>query len=65
MDMTLWDKILGGGLLAGKKTYIVSIIGALTALGAWLSGDMSAVDAFMAGLAAFGIGSLRAGIAKS
>jgi len=33
------NKIINGGFLAGKRTYIISGIGILTAIGAYLVGD--------------------------
>jgi len=35
-----------GGFLAGKKTYITAATGILTALGAYLIGDMTLVETF-------------------
>ncbi|HOY47058.1 MAG: hypothetical protein JW985_00670 [Alphaproteobacteria bacterium] len=33
------EKIITGGFMAGKRTYIVSTVGILSAIGAYLVGD--------------------------
>lgn len=33
-------KIISGGFLRGHRTYVLSITGILTAIGAWLVGDI-------------------------
>lgn len=38
------------GILAGKKTYITGVLGILAAVGAYLSGDASLVDAIQLGI---------------
>lgn len=40
----------GFGILAGKKTYITGILGLLTALGAYLTGDAASVEALQLAL---------------
>lgn len=51
--------------LEGKKTYIVAAAVVLTALGAFLNGDLTLIQAVEQALVGMGIGTLRAGVAKS
>lgn len=50
-------------LLQGKKSYIIAAAIILTALGAFLNGDVTLVQAIETVLAGLGLASLRAGIA--
>jgi len=55
--------------LQGKKTYILVVLGALTVLVNWLSGDIGFVqfvqsDAFIRLIELLGLGTLRAGVSK-
>jgi NAD/NADP transhydrogenase alpha subunit len=50
--------------LSGYKTYVVGAAIVLTALGAFLSGDMTLAQAVQAALTGLGLGALRAGVAK-
>ncbi|MHA1540813.1 MAG: hypothetical protein ACTSXL_03895 [Alphaproteobacteria bacterium] len=38
------EKIINGGMLKGKKTYITTTIGILTAIGAYFVGEMNLVN---------------------
>ncbi len=38
------EKIINGGMLKGKKTYITTTLGILTAIGAYLAGEMNLVN---------------------
>ena len=54
--------------LSGKKTYIVVVVAAIYNLGiafGWFTADNDRVVAVNSVLAAFGMGFLRAGVAKS
>lgn len=59
--------VFQGGFLAGKKTYIIGTLAILTALGKYLTGDLS-LASFITELPLLlegaGIQALRAGIAK-
>lgn len=52
-------------LLQGKKTYITAAAVVFTTLASYLSGDMSLSDAMIKILEGVGLGTLRAGIAKT
>jgi len=56
--------VIEGGFLAGKKTYIVMIMAVLGAVATYLTGETSLIESGSAILAALGLGSLRAGVAK-
>jgi hypothetical protein len=43
--MSLLKNIINGGMLAGKRTYIISGLGILSAIGAYLVGDTNLLDA--------------------
>ena len=56
--------------LQGRKTYLVSGLMALASLVQWITGDMSVVDFvssphFNTLMEGIGLGTLRAGVAKS
>lgn len=55
--------ISSGGFLAGKKTYITAITGIVGALGAYLVGDMTLVEAFQIVWPLISVAFLRKGIA--
>lgn len=57
--------ILEGGFLAGKKTYITAVLMILTAVANYLTGDAGLSDTINQVLLAFGMGFLRAGVAKT
>ena len=42
--MSIINTITSGGILAGKRTYIISGAGILSAIGAYLVGDAGLVD---------------------
>lgn len=65
MDLTSFDKFVGGGLLAGRKTYLAAGLLALTAVVNWLAGNMALADMATRLVEAFGLAGLRAGIAKA
>jgi hypothetical protein len=50
-------------MLKGKKTYVVAIVGLVTAIGGWLTGDLSLADAIQAGLTAVLGATIRHGVA--
>ena len=50
--------------LKGKKTYVIMAIGVLTAVGAYLTGDLTLIQAIQAVLGALGLGALRGGVSK-
>ncbi len=52
-----------GGFLAGKKTYITAITGIVGAVGAYLVGDMTLVEAFQVVWPLISVAFLRKGIA--
>ncbi|MDA1091579.1 MAG: hypothetical protein O3A85_14880 [Proteobacteria bacterium] len=51
-----------GGFLAGKKTYITTITGILTAVGAYLIGDMTLVETFQVVWPLISVAFLRKGV---
>lgn len=53
---------LGNGILSGKKTYIVAGLGALGYVAAYLTGDMSLVDAIQGMFTAILGATIRAGV---
>ena len=63
-QLTLFDKIAGGGLLAGKKTYLAAAGLAVTGVIAWLAGDASRADLMVTLTEAGGIAGLRHGVSK-
>lgn len=46
--MSLWKNLFDGGMLAGKRTYIISAVGILTAVGSYLVGDSNILEAMNA-----------------
>jgi len=42
--MSIINTAISGGILAGKRTYIISAAGILSAFGAYLVGDAGLVD---------------------
>lgn len=59
------DKIIGGGLLAGKKTYLVAIGVVVTAVLSYLQGDSTLVQMLEAVFLGGGLAFLRSGVAKT
>lgn len=51
--------------LDGKKTYILSVAGMISAVAAWITGELNFVQAVEAFLLAASVGTLRAGVSKS
>lgn len=51
--------------LDGKKTYILSYAGMIVAIASLIAGQLTFMEAMEAFLVAAGIGTLRAGVAKS
>lgn len=49
-------------MLKGKKTYVVALGGLLGAVGAYLTGQVSLVEAILVGVNSLGLASLRAGV---
>jgi hypothetical protein len=49
-------------LLAGKKTYVAAALAVLTALGGWLTGDLSPADALQTAITAIIGATLRHGM---
>ena len=50
--------------LKGKKTYIVAIGLVFTAIGSFINGDLTLVEAIVVIMNGLGFGALRAGVAK-
>lgn len=59
------SKILEGGLLSGRKTYLAAAGVVISAVIAYLVGDAGLMDTLTTVGEALGIGFLRAGVAKS
>ena len=57
--------IATGGFLAGKKTYITAVTGIVGAVGAYLVGDMTLVEAFQVVWPLITVAFLRKGVASS
>lgn len=57
------DKFMGA--LSGKKTYITALLGALTAIGAYLAGDLSGADTLQAVWGAVMAATIRNGISAT
>lgn len=57
--------ITRGGFLAGKKTYITAITGIITAIGAYLIGEMDLVQTFQAVWPLITVAFLRKGVADN
>ena len=55
--------IASGGILAGKKTYITAVTGVVGAVGAYLVGEMTLVEAFQAIWPLVTVAFLRKGVA--
>jgi len=51
-------------MLSGKKTYVVAAGVVLVAVGGFLSGEVTLIEAVTTALAGLGLGTLRAGVAK-
>ena len=51
--------------IAGKKTYILGVVGIVTTVVAWASGEVSDTEALVAVFVALQTMFLRAGIAKA
>lgn len=62
MTMTNFD-ISRGGFLAGKKTYITALTGILTAIGAYLIGEMDLIQTFQVVWPLISVAFLRKGVA--
>ena len=56
--------IMEGGFLSGKKTFIVSAVGAIGAVAAYLTGEMGLMEALPLLLGALGLGTIRDAISK-
>lgn len=59
------SKLLEGGFLSGRKTYLAAAGVAISAVIAYLVGDVGLMDTLTTVGEALGIGFLRAGVAKS
>ena len=59
------NKFFYGGYLSGSRTYIVSLIGILSAIGGYLSGDIDVFGMLQAIFPLAGIYFLRRGINES
>lgn len=57
--------IATGGFLAGKKTYITAVTGIIGAVGAYLIGEMTLIEAFQVIWPLVSVAFLRKGIADS
>lgn len=55
--------IATGGFLAGKKTYVTAVTGIVGAVGAYLVGEMTLVDAFQVIWPLIAVAFLRKGVA--
>ena len=55
--------IATGGFLAGKKTYITAVTGIVGAIGAYLTGEMTLVEAFQVIWPLVTVAFLRKGVA--
>jgi hypothetical protein len=64
MNLTLFDKIVGGGLLAGKKTYIAAAVLIGTAIAGYLDGSMTLVEMITRLGEGAGLASIRAAVTK-
>ena len=58
------EKIINGGMLKGKKTYITTTIGILTAIGAYFVGEMNLVNLLQTVFPLAGILFMRKGMKK-
>jgi hypothetical protein len=56
------EVITTGGFLSGKKTYITAIIGVITAIGGYLTGDFGLVDTVQTVLTAVLGATIRASV---
>jgi len=56
------NQIISGGILAGKRTYIISGVGILSAVGAYLAGDASLIQTMTAVFPLAAIYFLRKGL---
>ncbi len=57
--------ITEGGFLSGKKTYLAAALVVITAVFAYLGGEMNLSDALTQAFTGGGLGFLRAGVAKA
>jgi hypothetical protein len=64
METTLFDKLLGGGLLAGKKTYLAAIGAVVAAVVAYLSGDIGLWPMILTVAGSLGLGSVASKIER-
>lgn len=64
-NLTRFDKIFGGGLLAGKKSYIVSAVLVVTAVAGYLTGEYTLAELVTQLGQGGGLAALRAGISKA
>ncbi len=62
MEKGLCDSRMEINIMNGKKTYTVMIAGLMTAVGGFMSGDMSLTQALVLALNSLGLGALRHGI---
>jgi len=61
--MTDIVNITTGGFLAGKKTYIAAVTGVVGAIGAYLVGEMTLIEAFQVIWPLITVAFLRKGVA--
>jgi hypothetical protein len=61
--MTDIANIAAGGFLAGKKTYIAAVTGIVGAVGAYLAGEMTLIEALQAIWPLVTVAFLRKGVA--
>ena len=59
------SRLFEGGFLSGQKTYLAALGVAVSALIAYLVGDVGLMDTLATVGEALGIGFLRAGVAKT
>lgn len=59
------SKILTGGFLAGKKTHVTAVVGVITAVAAYLTGEAGLADTIQIVLTAVLGSTLRLGISAS
>lgn len=58
-SLTLFDKILGGGFLAGKKTYIAAIALIVAGIAGYFTGDATLVETITLIANGLGFGGLK------
>lgn len=64
-NLTLFDKIFGGGLLAHKKTYIVALAMVAGAVAEYLMGNMTLSEMIQLVGSGAGLATIRAAIGKA